>query len=135
MRSIQNHRERAARKRDVSSSGPLPRPTRSLGFGLKAVQQMVVHFGGRNDDARTRLSDLSSDGWIKIDEPNLTPFHHFRELSASLANSGHTSASSPLCASCLAASAHPARTDFLGLRKTIASRSMVISTSFSVNPT
>ena len=57
--------------------------------------QMLVKFRRRDDDARPRLFDITSDRWVKSDEPDLAAFYHSSYRSAALAKSPMRSTSSP----------------------------------------
>src|SRR6478672_1898056 len=89
--------------------------------------QMIVHFAGGHQDARTHFPDLAPDGRIEVNKPNLPAPYQACSESASLPNSPITSASSPASAIFLAASAQPLRTRLAGLRNTRAAPSIVIS--------
>jgi len=77
-----------------------------------------MHFVGSYDDARTRLPDPAPHGWIKIHEPNPPAYHQVKSVSAALANSPITSASSLVSAIYFAAFAQPARAKLSGPRIT-----------------
>src|SRR5579863_380563 len=106
--------------------------------------QIIVDLWRRDYDAGTRLLNLTAHGGIKTHQPYVTALdgsllrdrraYHVHSRSASFANSGKTSASSPSAAIFLLASAHPARVGADGFRKTRVFPSTCISTS-SDSPT
>lgn len=96
--------------------------------------QVIMHFSWGHHKARTRFPDLTPDGGIEVDEPNVTTCHQLSSLSSSFPNSPINNSAPLFSEIFLAASAQPARTGPAGRRNTRASPSMVISAS-SRNPT
>src|SRR5450755_4206939 len=86
-----------------------------------------MHLGRGYDHAGSRFLDLASDSGIKRDQPNVPACYHARSVSPSLPNSPITSASSPTSAILFAAARHPSRELLVGLRRTNAPRSIVMS--------
>src|SRR5262245_28831467 len=78
-----------------------------------------MNLGGRDDDARPGLPNLAPLSGVQARKPDLAAGYHFRSLSPSLANSGHTSPPSPAAASRLLSSAHPLRGGLRGGEMTI----------------
>ena len=88
-----------------------------------------MHLRRRHDDTRAGLADLAPYRRIERRKPDVATFYHVSFSSSSFPNSGQTNASSPAATSARVASAQPSRTCPFGLRITMASFSMSISTS------
>lgn len=91
--------------------GMAPSPCRD--WGHNDTTDMVIHFVGRNDQARSCLLDLAADGRVQVDQVNLkTVYHHSHSASShevGIRASPSTRTWSPTLAILRKTASHPAR--------------------------